>query len=112
MANLSLQDIHDYLVKQFGPTLAGSRDEGLDEMAEALVAQGHDRADVEAALAEMVEQGTIRYLSEPVGGVGAGVVGVLEAPTGASFAMEDGRPRHGAVPASQEHGSGYWALEG
>ncbi|MGH2541923.1 MAG: hypothetical protein ACRDIB_03950, partial [Ardenticatenaceae bacterium] len=74
MANLSLDDIKDYLRGKFGATLVGSRDEGLEEMTGALVSQGYEQEDVEAALAEMVEQGTIRYISEPVGGVGAGVV--------------------------------------
>jgi hypothetical protein len=110
MATLSLEEITELLRQEFGPTLAGGRDEGLDKMADAVEARGVSPDESEAALAELVEEGAIRYISEPVGGVGAGVLGVLDAPTGADFGMTDGRPGHGAVAASQEHGTGYWLL--
>ncbi len=112
MAELSLSDIRAHLLQAFGPTLPGGRDEGMERMTDAVADLGHDRAGVEAALAEMVEAGTIRYLSEPVGGVGAGIEGVLDAPSASDFGMTDGRPPQGVVVASQQHGSGYWDLSG
>lgn len=109
---VSMEDMKHRLRAEFGKTLAGPRDEGLSQMADTLAAGGEDRAGIEAALAQMVEAGTIRYISEPVGGVGAGVLGVLDAPTGGTFGMSDGRPQHGAIAASQQHGTGYWDLGG
>ncbi len=111
MADLSVNDIKQRLVGEFGPTLATGRDEGLERMADYLASLGHERAAMEATLAEMVEAGQLRYLSEPVGGVGAGIMGALDAPTGSTFAMEGGAPQHGLLPASQEHGEGYWELD-
>jgi hypothetical protein len=110
MSKLSLEQIKELLQQEFGSTVPGSRDEGIETMAAALEARGHDRKEAEAALARMAEDGSIRYIAEPVGGVGAGVTGLLEQPTAGEFGMTDGRPRRGAVPASQQHGSGYWDL--
>jgi hypothetical protein len=110
MSTRSLQQIKELLQQEFGSTVPGSRDEGIDTMAGALEARGYDRKEAEAALAQMAEDGSIRYIAEPVGGVGAGITGLLEQPTSAEFGITDGRPRRGAVPASQQHGSGYWDL--
>ncbi|MDQ4076045.1 MAG: hypothetical protein M3220_07340 [Chloroflexota bacterium] len=108
MPDLSLHEIKELLIQEFGPSLGGPRDEGLDQMASFLSRRGVDRQEAEGALAEMVEEGLIRYQTEPIGGTGAGIIGMLDQPTGTDFPMEGAKPRRGAVPASEEHGTGHW----
>jgi hypothetical protein len=110
---ISLEEMKRIFQREFSGPVQGSRDEGMEEMVSRVTALGYDRTDVEAALAEMIEEGVISYAGgDPNVGAGPEEAAPKVAPEPMNLGSSDGRPPLGSVPRSQGYGTtrGQWQV--
>jgi hypothetical protein len=114
MAEASMQQIVEVLRSRLGARWEGSEADGRDEMSKALQDElGYDKAQANAAIAALIESGTLRYHRPAAADTDTGVMPLPAAPlgTGGPAAVPSGTAGAPVMPVAPV-APGYWQIGG